>query len=147
MTSVAIAILYSDAKFLMQLRDPLPTILYPGHWGLFGGHLEPGESPEAGVRRELWEEIRYCPDTLEYFGLYGDGGIQRHVFWGQLGVGLTDLCLNEGWDLALIPAAAIQRGSFYSPRPGKEQPLGAVHQRILLEFMAFAQARGFIPSP
>ena len=41
---VAIAILYQDNKFLMQLRDNIPTIAYPGYWGLFGGHLEAGET-------------------------------------------------------------------------------------------------------
>lgn len=31
--SVAIAIIYQDGKYLMQLRDDLPTIAYPGVWG------------------------------------------------------------------------------------------------------------------
>jgi hypothetical protein len=29
---VAIAILYSSDRFLMQLRDNIPGIFYPGHW-------------------------------------------------------------------------------------------------------------------
>lgn len=40
--SVAIAIIHQDGKYLMQLRDDLPTIAYPGVWGFFGGHIEPG---------------------------------------------------------------------------------------------------------
>ncbi|MCA9310225.1 MAG: (deoxy)nucleoside triphosphate pyrophosphohydrolase [Phycisphaerales bacterium] len=31
--------------------------MYGGYWELPGGKLESGESPEAGVRRELREEI------------------------------------------------------------------------------------------
>lgn len=56
---VAIAILYRDNKFLMQLRDNIPTIVYPGYWAFFGGHIEPGETPEVAVRREVLEEINY----------------------------------------------------------------------------------------
>ena len=56
---VAIAILPCDGKFLMQLRDNIPTILYPGVWGLFGGHLEAGETPEVAVEREILEEIGF----------------------------------------------------------------------------------------
>lgn len=33
MPKVALAILHQDGKFLMQLRDDNPDILYPGHWG------------------------------------------------------------------------------------------------------------------
>ena len=37
---VALAVLERDEAWLLQLRDDLETILYPGHWGLFGGHLD-----------------------------------------------------------------------------------------------------------
>ena len=56
---VALAILTYEDKFLMQLRDNIPTILYPGVWGLFGGHMEAGETPEIAVEREVLEEIGY----------------------------------------------------------------------------------------
>ncbi|MDS3860948.1 NUDIX domain-containing protein [Thermosynechococcaceae cyanobacterium BACA0444] len=135
LTPVAIAILSQGSQFLMQLRDDLPGILYPGHWGLFGGHLEAGESPEAALRRELFEEISYCPPAVEFFGMYNDEKICRYVFWGQLAVGLEELDLREGWDLALVPEVAIRQGYFYSPKPNAEKPLGTVHQKIILDFI------------
>lgn len=56
----AVAIIVVDgSKYLMQLRDPIPTIYYPGHWGLFGGAVDSGETPEQAVRRELMEELGF----------------------------------------------------------------------------------------
>jgi 8-oxo-dGTP pyrophosphatase MutT (NUDIX family) len=56
---VAIAILYQNNKFLMQLRDNFPHIAHPVCWGLFGGRLESGETPETALVRDLIEEINY----------------------------------------------------------------------------------------
>jgi len=41
----------------LQLRDNKSGILFPGHWGLFGGEVESGEESEAGLARELKEEL------------------------------------------------------------------------------------------
>lgn len=48
---------------MLQLRDDRPGIWYPGHWGLFGGTLEKGESPETALRRELAEELSLDLDS------------------------------------------------------------------------------------
>ena len=48
---VALAMLQRDGRWLMQLRDEIPSIVAPGCWGLFGGHLDPGETPEQALRR------------------------------------------------------------------------------------------------
>ena len=58
---VALAVLERDGAWLLQLRDDLESILYPGHWGLFGGHLDAGETPSEAVHRELLEEINWEP--------------------------------------------------------------------------------------
>lgn len=47
----------SEHKYLLQLRDNIPTIRYPGTWDLFGGAIEEGETPLEGALRELKEEI------------------------------------------------------------------------------------------
>lgn len=132
---VAIAILHREGKFLMQLRDDDPAIMHPGRWAFFGGHLEAGESPEMGVRRELLEEIGYCPAELTLFHSWEDTHVTRHVYHGILGVPLTELILTEGLDMQLLNRDDIQRGDYYSPRIQQVRPLGPPHQRILLDFI------------
>jgi 8-oxo-dGTP pyrophosphatase MutT (NUDIX family) len=46
-----------DDRYLLQLRDDVPHIWYPDHWGLFGGSVEPGESEIEALLRELQEEL------------------------------------------------------------------------------------------
>ena len=133
---VAIAILYQQDKFLMQLRDNIPTILYPGHWAFFGGHLEAGETPEEAVQREILEEIGYTlPPTFSFFRTYPDEIAIRHVFFAPLEVELNQLVLTEGWDMGLLAVEDIHKGECYSAAAKAVRPLGPRHQRILLDFM------------
>jgi 8-oxo-dGTP diphosphatase len=132
---VAIAILYQNGQFLMQLRDNIPGILYPGYWGLFGGHLEPGETPEIAVRRELLEEITYAPDHLDFWGNYNSETVIRHVYHGCVTVPPDQLVLQEGWDLGWLTPEDIVRGDRYSIQAQQVRPLGAPHQKMLLDFM------------
>lgn len=134
-TLVAIAILYRNNQFLMQLRDDNPNILFPGHWAFFGGHLEPGEEAETGVRRELIEEIGYCPAQLTLFQQYKDETLARYVYWGELDVELSELVLAEGMDMDLVTEEDIIRGDRYSNRIQQVRPLGRPHQEILLDFI------------
>lgn len=132
---VAIAILYRKGQLLMQLRDNIPTILYPGYWGLFGGHIESGETPEEALKREILEEIGYTLPEASLFGYYPEPHVLRHVFHAPLTVELNQLVLTEGWDMGLLTPEQIQQGECYSERAGQVRPLGPAHQRILLDFL------------
>lgn len=132
---VAIVILHQDHKYLMQLRDNIPNIAAAGCWGLFGGHLELGETPEIALVREVKEEINYDLTTFKKFGIYADEKVIRHVFQAPLLVGLEKLVLNEGWDMGLLTPDDIHQGSCYSPIAGEVRPLGTPHQRIMLDFI------------
>lgn len=143
---VAIAILFQDDQVLMQLRDNIPGIIYPGHWGFFGGHLEPGETPTAAVKREVLEEIGYPISSLELFGIYGDrpttapqthpSPVRRHVFQAPLTVDPATLELHEGWDMALLSPKTIHKGHAYSNKAQQWRPIPTIHQQILTDFFA-----------
>lgn len=134
--SVAIAILYRQDQFLLQLRDNISGIVYPGHWGLFGGHIEPGETPAVAVERELLEEIGYVPPMLSEFSCYSDSRVVRHVYHAPLAVELNQLVLNEGWDMGLLTPEQIRQGRSYSAKAAQIMPLVPPTQQILLDFIA-----------
>jgi len=57
---IACAILIDlQGRFLLQRRDNVPNILYPGKIGLFGGHREGEETFLGCVVREVFEETGY----------------------------------------------------------------------------------------
>ena len=43
-----------------------------GHWGLPGGHVDPGESVLDATHREVYEETGYRVDVLRLIGVYSE---------------------------------------------------------------------------
>ncbi|ABW30357.1 NUDIX hydrolase [Acaryochloris marina] len=142
---VAIAILYQQDQYLMQLRDDIPGIAYPGHWGFFGGHCDPGEHPDDAIHRELIEELGYQTSNIKLFDLYPDPGVVRHVYYAPLTVSLSDLELMEGWDWGFFSPQQIQESKRYSQKAQGIFPLAYPHQKILLDFMVFQSHQDGIP--
>lgn len=64
--AVAILLL-EDGRYVMQLRDDIPNIFYPGHWGCFGGAIDPGERPLRALKRELVEELEFKAKRVSRF--------------------------------------------------------------------------------
>lgn len=60
---VVAAVIEQDGRFLVTRR--LKGTHLPGLWEFPGGKCEPGESHEAGLRRELDEELGVTADVLE----------------------------------------------------------------------------------
>lgn len=53
---MALALLGRGGRWLLQRRDPANPVL-PGLWEFPGGKVEPGETAEAALGRELAEEV------------------------------------------------------------------------------------------
>jgi 8-oxo-dGTP pyrophosphatase MutT (NUDIX family) len=94
---------------LLQERDEHAPI-DPDSWGLSGGHLEPGEDPEAGAYREVEEEtgVRLAPGTLENFHTFevfhpNYGSIDEvHVFVGRVDLTDDDIDCHEGRQIVFV---------------------------------------------
>ncbi len=65
--AVAAIIVLDDGRYLLQHRDDIPGIWFPGHWGCFGGAIDAGESPLDALKRELSEEVDWELREAAYF--------------------------------------------------------------------------------
>jgi 8-oxo-dGTP diphosphatase len=88
---VALAMLERNGRWLVQLRDEIPTIVAPGCWGLSGGHLDPGETAQQTLRREFLEEISWQPQTLELAMVHHIHRRTAHMVQAELSVPLEQL--------------------------------------------------------
>jgi 8-oxo-dGTP diphosphatase len=62
LTVSCLILLDSQNKFLATQRPPGKSL--DGLWEFPGGKVEEGESPEAALRRELWEELHLGVESL-----------------------------------------------------------------------------------
>ncbi len=120
---VALALLEKQGRWLLQLRDDMEGIVAPGTWGLFGGHLEAGESPEQALRRELLEEITYAAGPLRLWCHHRNAQRLASYFHGPLTVPLQCLTLLEGQDLTLASTQDLSSGLIHSDCLGEPRPL------------------------
>ena len=97
-------------RLLIYLRDNKAEIPFPNHWDFFGGHLEPGETPERALARELKEELGLDAQPSKFFRIYecfdGDAYPNRKfIYSGKTPLAAVELTLREGQRLTSITSA------------------------------------------
>ena len=99
---------------LLQQRDHAPGILYPGCWTIFGGAVEPGETFDEAIHREIGEELGIdfavevwydyvCPVR----SIPGELDVIVHVYAGALDRPRESLTLYEGQAMGWFEASGV----------------------------------------
>lgn len=102
--AAAALIIDTRGRFLLQQRDNIPGILFPGKIGLFGGHREGNETFLQCAVREVHEEISYFipAERFEHLASFRgpDPYIAGGTLWRELyvirGVPVERLRVTEG---------------------------------------------------
>src|SRR5690242_9578968 len=80
-TSLLIPYRFIDGKYhLFVQKRTKDSTLGPGVFGMFGGGIEEGESPETALFREIREELDYEPANVRFFWQYEFSKYELNVF-------------------------------------------------------------------
>ena len=94
-------------EVLLFLRDDKPEIPYPNMWDLPGGHVEPDETPEACIVREMLEEIETDVTGCTFHRMYDFPDRFEHIFLMPLDRDAADILLHEGQRLRWFAAGEL----------------------------------------
>lgn len=128
------AILHDGAgQVFLQQRDHKPGLRYPGWWTIFGGTVEPGETPDAAIAHELMEEFDLvlplrlwwnyvCPVRTQA----GNHRTRNYVYIGEITPARTrELTLYEG-----------QAMGWFQREQALELPLAFEQQLVIARFFS-----------
>ncbi len=86
----------NEPKVLLFLRDDKDDIPYPNCWDILGGHVEPGETPEECIAREMLEEIGVLIEPPTLFNKYRIKNRLEYTYWQPFSLDIDKIQLNEG---------------------------------------------------
>ena len=125
---------HPDLGLLLQLRDVYAPN-HPHHWGVFGGHMETGESPEVAVWRELEEELQLTPSMVSEWHLGQDfihvSGVRVYIYYMSTTVTPDDLVLGEGEAMHYANAVDL-----HPPQPYQGYPFTPLTAQALQTYLA-----------
>lgn len=98
---VGVILVDGRGRFLLQLRDEIEGIAWPGMWGIVGGAIEVGESPYDAAVRETEEEVGQRVERLHLVGsipAVWRGGGTLHLFCAGAPFLDAEIVVGEGQD-------------------------------------------------
>jgi len=95
-----IALILPDGQIVLQRRDDQAP-LGANRLAFFGGHVEPGETQDEAMRRELGEETSLDVTSLDIqpahqFELIGQNGVVSHFHTYTANIPNADFTVYEG---------------------------------------------------
>ncbi len=101
-------LIINDAEqILLLLRDDIPEIPYPNMWDIPGGHVEPGESPDQCIAREIQEEMGLDIGQPDLFLVTEFADRTEHTFWLRRNLDIDEIHLTEGQRLQWFSEADV----------------------------------------
>jgi 8-oxo-dGTP diphosphatase len=134
---VAAAIVRQDGAILLARRPEGKSMA--GLWELPGGKIEPGESPEHALARELYEELGVVVDPHLFETLtFASHAYERfHLLMPVYGV--------TEWQGEITPKEQ-QQIAFVAPDKLKDYPAPPADIPLFERLLAWSRARGWRPS-
>ena len=105
----SIIFINDNRQVLLFLRDNIPTIPFPNMWDVPGGHVEPGEMPDACIVREMKEEMEL---ELKHFSLFSIVDFQdriEYTFWKKSNLDIDRITLHEGQRLKWFDREEVEK--------------------------------------
>ena len=96
-------------QVLLFLRDDIPEIPFPNMWDVPGGHLEPGETPEKCIVREMREEMDLQLKDFKLFSVQEFDDRIEYTFWKRKNLDISQITLHEGQRLAWFSKEEIAK--------------------------------------
>jgi len=92
----SIIFINSQKEILLFLRDDIPHIPSPNIWDVPGGHVEPDETPEECIVREMKEEMGLDIKDYQLFSVIEFDDRIEYTFWQKANLDLDKIELTEG---------------------------------------------------
>ena len=113
-------------EILLFLRDDKPGLPYRNMWDVPGGHVEPDETPEECIIREMKEEMNLdLKDSQLFCEKEFDDRIE-YTYWKHANLNINKIKLLEG-----------QRLKWFTRQEAASTNLAYGFNEILEEFYAF----------
>jgi len=115
MQKVTAAVIERDGTVLIGRRKKADR--FGGVWEFPGGKLEPGESPEAGLRRELKEELGLETSVGPFLGLfpYVSGPLAIELMAYRVTIRGGELVLTDHDEIRWVRTADLPGYGFVEP--------------------------------